>query len=124
MRAELCNKLADVPDAGTRVHSFAPDSLTPPTLFVGTMTYNPLATMGDADLSAQVWLAISRASGSARAAEKLDSFVDGANSVPTALEASSTVWDDCTVTGVEFPITIDANSVQFLAARFDLAIYL
>lgn len=123
-RAELVSKLSTQPDAGGRVHAFAPDSIAPPSAFVGTMTYNPHATFNDADLTAQVWVVIARAADSTRAAKTLDGYLDGANSIPTILEASSTVWDDLTVTNVEFPITVEIGTGQYMAARFDCEVFL
>jgi hypothetical protein len=123
-RAELVAKLSTLPEVGGRIHSFAPDSVTPPTAFIGTMTYNRHASFDAADLTAQVWLVVSRAASSVRAAETVDTYIDGANSIPAALEASTAVWDSLSVTGVEFPITVEIGSGQYLAARFDCEVYL
>jgi hypothetical protein len=124
VRAELVSKLSALPDVGGRVHSFAPDSVTPPTAFVGTMTYNPHATFDSADMTAQVWLVVSRAAASTRGAESIDTYIDGGSAIPAALEASSAAWDDLTVTGVEFPITVEIGQGQYLAARFDCEVFL
>ena len=124
VRAEIVAKLSALPDVGGRVHSFAPDSITPPTAFVGTMTFDPHAAFDADGMTVQVWVVISRSSSSTRAAETLDSYIDGANSITAALEASSAVWDDLTVTNVEFPITVETNGQQYLGARFDCTVYL
>ena len=124
VRAGIVAKLATVDDIGGRVHSFAPDSISPPSAFVGTMTYNPVATFDEPNLTVQVWVVVSRAASSSRAAETIDAYIDGATAVPDVLEASPTAWDSLAVSSVEFPITVEIGTAQYLAARFDCEVFL
>jgi hypothetical protein len=111
-------------DGISRAYGYAPDSLQPPCAFVGTITYNPHASFDEADLTAQVWVAVSGAASSQRAVETLDGFIDGANPVPTALEAANAAWDSLAVTGAEFPVTITVGAGEYVAARFDCEVML
>lgn len=125
VRDELATKLRTIDPLSGRTRTFAPESVSPPSAFIGTMSYDPRAAFGGvANLTAEVWVVISRAADSVRAAETLDSYIDGVNAVPDALEATGTAWDSLAVTSIEFPITVEFNQTQFLAARFDCELYL
>lgn len=124
VRAELVTKLKAIGPLSGRAYGYQPDSLQVPCAFVGTTTYNPRAAFDIPDLSAEVWVAVSRAASAERGVETLDSYVDGVNDVVAALEAAGAAWDSLVVTSVEFPVTIPVGSGEYLAARYTCEVML
>lgn len=121
VRAELKAKLATVVP---RSFGFAPDSLQPPTAFVGTVTRNPRAGFDEADMTAEVWVAVSGSASGERAVEALDAYVDGTGNIPDTLEATSAAWDSLAVVNIEWPVTVAIGAGEYPAVRFDCELFL
>lgn len=124
VRSGLVAKLRTVDSVSGRSFGYMPDSLQPPTAFVGVATYNPRASFDEADITVAVWVAVSGAASAQRGVEALDPYIDGAESVVDALEATGTAWDSLSVTSVEYPVTITVGAGEYLAARFECEVML
>jgi hypothetical protein len=124
-RAELVTKLKTLQPLTGRTYRYLPDSITPPCAFVGTLTHDPRAAFDAANLTAQVWVAVSRAASTDRAVDLLDEYADGGDfDVAEALHSESEVWDSLAVVGSEWPISIEVGQGTYAAIRFDCELFL
>lgn len=125
VRAGLVAKLQTIDPVSGRSYGYAPDSLTPPTAFVGSMLHDPRPAFDEANIIAQVWVAVSRAASTNRAVNTLDEYADGGDyDVTAALESTPTAWDSLAVTGSEWPVQITVGAGDFAAIRFDCEVFL
>lgn len=124
VRAELTAKLKTIDSLSGRSYGFAPESIQPPTAFVGVATYNPRATFDESDMTVAVWVAVSAAASAQRGVEAIDPYIDGTANVVDTLEGAATAWDSLSVTSIEFPVTISVGAGEYLAARFDCELML
>lgn len=106
-----------------RALPFAPDSLSPPQSFVGTITSTYDTTMGgDPTLLCQVWFVVSRVdakTGLGKVEEFEAAFIGAVDDDPSLDDEV----DSARVVSSEMPLTVEYGQNQFYAARFDVEVF-
>lgn len=104
-----------------------PQSLSPPTGFIGPITRLPARTFdGASTTTAEVFICLGAAE-LARSVAELDEYADsdGAKSIELAIDNDPTLEDegDILLTQAQSPVSVEVGGVPFLAAQFTIEIY-